>query len=125
MSDESPNAKQKRVDSDIPRRTFLGMSLGTGATLFAGGSATILGADSSTATSPVPNPTWQLGGDLTVNRLGFGAMRITGEGIWGWPPDREDALKVLRRAVELGVNLIDPADADGPAVSELVMGDAR
>src|SRR5881392_286595 len=124
MSDESPNAKQKRVDSSITRRTFLGMSLGTGATLFAGGSATILGADSSTATSPVTNPTWKLGGDLPVNRLGFGAMRITGEGIWGWPPDRENALKVLRRAVELGVNLIDTADAYGPETSELLIAEA-
>src|SRR5437762_7200427 len=124
MSDESPNAKQKRVDSGITRRTFLGMSLGTGATLFAGGSATILGADSSTATSPVTNPTWQLGGDLPVNRLGFGAMRITGEGIWGWPPDRNNALKVLKRAVELGVNLIDTADAYGPEVSELLIAEA-
>jgi len=50
-----------------------------------------------------------LGGDLLVNRLGFGAMRLTGEGIWGWPPDRENAKKVLRRAVELGVNFIDTA----------------
>src|SRR5213596_2617418 len=124
MSDESPNAKQKRVDSDITRRTFLGMSLGTGATLLAGGSATILGADSSTATSPVTNPTWQLGGDLPVNRPGFGAMRITGEGIWGWPPDRENALKVLRRAVELGVDLIDTADAYGPETSELLIAEA-
>src|SRR5205809_4012496 len=124
MSDESPNAKQKRVDSGITRRTFLGMSLGTGATLFAGGSATILGADSSTATSPVTNTTWQLGGDLPVNRLGFGAMRITGEGIWGWPPDRNNALKVLKRAVELGVNLIDTADAYGPETSELLIAEA-
>src|SRR5213076_2162217 len=124
MSDESPNAKQKRVDSGITRRTFLGMSLGTGATLFAGGSATILGADSSTATSAVTNPTWKLGGDLPVNRLGFGAMRITGEGIWGWPPDRNNALKVLKRAVELGVNLIDTADAYGPETSELLIADA-
>src|SRR5205809_5904475 len=124
MSDESPNAKQKRVDSGITRRTFLGMSLGTGATLFAGGSATILGADSSTATSPVTNPTWKLGGDLPVNRLGFGAMRITGEGIWGWPPDRNNALKVLKRAVDLGVNLIDTADAYGPETSELLIAEA-
>src|SRR5437764_7306068 len=124
MSDESPNAKQKRVDSGMTRRTFLGMSLGAGATLFAGGSPTILGADSSTATSPVTNPTWKLGGDLPVNRLGFGAMRITGEGIWGWPPDRENALKVLRRAVELGVNLIDTADAYGPETSELLIAEA-
>src|SRR5437773_1840298 len=124
MSDESPNAKQKRVDSGITRRTFLGMSLGTGATLFAGGSATILGADSSTATSAVTNPTWKLGGDLPVNRLGFGAMRVTGQGIWGWPPDRQNALKVLRRAVELGVNLIDTADAYGPDTSELLIAEA-
>src|SRR5437016_4549598 len=124
MSDESPNAKQKRVDSSITRRTFLGMSLGTGVTLFAGGSATILGATSSTAMSPVTNPTWKLGGDLPVNRLGFGAMRITGEGIWGWPPDRNNALKVLRRAVELGVNLIDTADAYGPETSELLIAEA-
>ena len=124
MSDESPNAKQKRVDSSITRRTFLGMSLGTGVTLFAGGSATILGATSSTAMSPVTNPTWKLGGDLPVNRLGFGAMRITGEGIWGWPPDRNNALKVLKRAVELGVNLIDTADAYGPETSELLIADA-
>jgi len=50
-----------------------------------------------------------LGGDLLVNRLGFGAMRLTGEGIWGWPPDRENAKQVSRRAVELGVNFIDTA----------------
>jgi aryl-alcohol dehydrogenase-like predicted oxidoreductase len=56
--------------------------------------------------------------DMTVNRLGFGAMRITGKGIWGEPPDRESAKSVLRRAVELGVNLIDTADSYGPGVSE-------
>src|SRR5437762_8309268 len=100
------------------------MSLGTGATLFAGGSPTILGADSSTATSPVTNPTWKIGGDLEVNRLGFGAMRITGEGNWGWPADRNNALKVLRRAVELDVNLIDTADAYGPETSELLIAEA-
>jgi pyridoxine 4-dehydrogenase len=70
------------------------------------------------------NPTFQLGGDLPVNRLGFGAMRITGEGIWGWPADRNNALKVLRRAVELGVNLIDTADAYGPETSELLIAKA-
>src|SRR5947207_13960643 len=124
MSDESPNANKKRVDNGVTRRTFLGMSLGTGAALFAGGSATIFGADSSTGTSPVTNPTWKLGGDLPVNRLGFGAMRITGEGIWGWPPDHNNALKVLKRAVELGVNLIDTADAYGPETSELLIAEA-
>jgi aryl-alcohol dehydrogenase-like predicted oxidoreductase len=62
--------------------------------------------------------TIDVGGDLTVNRLGFGAMRITGEGIWGQPADRDEAKAVLRRALELGVNFIDTADAYGPHVSE-------
>lgn len=65
-----------------------------------------------------------LGGDLTVNRLGFGAMRITGEGIWGEPKDHEEAIRVLRRAVELGINLIDTADAYGPEVSERLIAEA-
>ncbi len=68
--------------------------------------------------------TFAIGGDLTVNRLGYGAMRITGDGIWGEPKDREGAKKVLRRAVELGVNFIDTADAYGPAVSEPLIGEA-
>src|ERR1700722_3092965 len=68
--------------------------------------------------------TFALGGDLTVNRLGYGAMRITGEGIWGKPKDRNEALKVLRRAVELGVNFIDTADAYGPEVSENLIAEA-
>jgi pyridoxine 4-dehydrogenase len=59
-----------------------------------------------------------IGGDLTVNRLGFGAMRITGSGIWGEPEDRAEALRVLRRLPELGVNFIDTADSYGPEVSE-------
>jgi pyridoxine 4-dehydrogenase len=62
--------------------------------------------------------------DMTVNRLGFGAMRVTGKGIWGDPPDRESALAVLRRAVELGVNLIDTANSYGPEVSEELIADA-
>jgi pyridoxine 4-dehydrogenase len=70
------------------------------------------------------NPTFTLGGDMTVNRLGFGAMRVTGQGIWGWPPDRANALKVLRQAIELGVNLIDTADAYGPDTSELLIAEA-
>ena len=68
--------------------------------------------------------TIDVGGDLTVNRLGFGAMRITGDGIWGDPPDREEAKAVLRRAVELGVNFIDTADSYGPNVSEELIGEA-
>jgi aryl-alcohol dehydrogenase-like predicted oxidoreductase len=59
-----------------------------------------------------------IGGALRVNRMGFGAMRLCGSGIWGWPADRENALRVLRRAVELGVNFIDTADAYGPFVNE-------
>jgi pyridoxine 4-dehydrogenase len=62
--------------------------------------------------------TIDIGGDLTVNRMGFGAMRITGEGIWGPPPDRDGAKAALRQAVELGVNFIDTADSYGPNVSE-------
>ncbi len=63
-------------------------------------------------------------GDLTVNRLGFGAMRITGKGVWGPPADREGALATLRRAVELDVNFIDTADSYGPAVSEDLIAEA-
>ncbi len=59
-----------------------------------------------------------IGGDLTVHRMGFGGMRLCGPGIWGWPEDRENALAVLRRAVELGVNFIDTADSYGPEVNE-------
>ena len=62
--------------------------------------------------------------DMTVNRLGFGAMRITGDGVWGDPPDREAARAVLRRTVELGVNLIDTADSYGPEVSEELIAEA-
>jgi pyridoxine 4-dehydrogenase len=68
--------------------------------------------------------TFRVGGDLTVNRLGYGAMRITGEGIWGEPKNLEEARKVLRRAVELGVNFIDTADSYGPEVSERLIGEA-
>lgn len=68
--------------------------------------------------------TFKLGGDLEINRLGFGAMRITGRGIWGPPKDVEGAKQVLRRAVELGVNFIDTADSYGPAVSEPLIGEA-
>ncbi len=67
--------------------------------------------------------TFELGGDLPVNRLGFGAMRITGEGIWGEPEGPEESRAVLRRAVELGVNLIDTADSYGPDVSERLIGE--
>jgi aryl-alcohol dehydrogenase-like predicted oxidoreductase len=68
--------------------------------------------------------TFLLGGDLPVYRLGFGAMRITGPGVWGPPKDRDEALAVLRRAVELGVNLIDTAESYGPHVSEELIAEA-
>ena len=70
------------------------------------------------------NGTVSLGGELTVNRLGFGAMRITGDGIWGPPKDRRTAIAVLRRAIELGVNFIDTADSYGPHVSEELIAQA-
>jgi len=65
-----------------------------------------------------------LGGDLTVNRLGFGAMRITGRGVWGPPPGRDQAIATLRRVVELGVNFIDTADSYGPSASEELIAEA-
>jgi aryl-alcohol dehydrogenase-like predicted oxidoreductase len=68
--------------------------------------------------------TFAIGGDLTVNRLAFGSMRITGPGIWGPPADKPAALATLRRAVELGVNLIDTADSYGPYVSEELIAEA-
>lgn len=63
-------------------------------------------------------------GDLTVNRLGYGAMRVTGKGIWGPPEDRAGALRTLRRAAELGVNFIDTADSYGPNISEEIIAEA-
>ena len=65
-----------------------------------------------------------LGGELTVRRMGFGAMRITGPGIWGPPRDRDEAIRVLQRAVELGVNFIDTADSYGPHISEQLIAEA-
>ena len=121
MREKSSDSNEK---ASVTRRTFLGTTLLTGAAFLARGSDAIFGAESPTSPNVATNPTWKLGGDLTVNRLGFGAMRLTGEGIWGWPPDRANALKVLRRAVELGVNLIDTADAYGPEVDELLIAEA-
>lgn len=68
--------------------------------------------------------TFTIGGDLTINRLGYGAMRITGKGIWGEPEDRDEAIRILKRAVELGVNFIDTADSYGPNVSEELIAEA-
>jgi pyridoxine 4-dehydrogenase len=80
-------------------------------------------ADQASTTASAAG-TIDVGGDLTVNRLGFGAMRITGRGIWGEPPDRDEAKAVLRRAVELEVNFIDTADSYGPEVSEALIAEA-
>ena len=71
-----------------------------------------------------PARTFKIGGNLEVDRLGFGAMRLTGNGIWGEPKDVDEAKQVLKRAVELGVNFIDTADSYGPAVSEPLIGQA-
>src|SRR5207253_173670 len=101
------------------RRTFLGV--------ISAGAAGFLTGDLSRLLAAIPearDSTFQLGGNLLVNRLGFEAVRLTGEGIWGWPPDRENAKKVLRRAVELGVNFIDTADAYGPETNELLIAQA-
>lgn len=68
--------------------------------------------------------TFSLGGDMTVNRMGYGAMRVTGEGIWGPPKDREECLRVLKRTVELGINFIDTADSYGPNISEELIAEA-
>ena len=69
-------------------------------------------------------PTYTLGGDLRVHRLGLGAMRITGDGVWGPPRDKPEALRVLRRAVDLGIDFIDTADSYGPFVSEELIAEA-
>jgi aryl-alcohol dehydrogenase-like predicted oxidoreductase len=68
--------------------------------------------------------TFTIGGDITINRLGYGAMRITGEGIWGPPKDKDESIRVLKRAVELGVNFIDTADSYGPNISEQLIAEA-
>src|SRR4029079_2684365 len=109
MSDEVSKANNERVDQEgVSRRLFLRVGLAGGASLLAGRAATLFAAASASDKS-----TFRIGGDLPVNRLGFGAMRLTGEGIWGWPPDRENALKVLRRAGCVGVHFLDNHAADG------------
>src|SRR5256885_6315721 len=106
------------MDNDVTRRTFLGAISASAATVLIGGLPKLVSATTTNKS------TFPIGGDLSVNRLGLGAMRITGEGIWGWPPDRENAVKILRRAIELGVNLMDTADAYGPETSELLIAQA-
>src|SRR6267143_4524198 len=119
MKDECLRPSHERACEDMSRRQFLRATLAGGATLLTGRAVKLFAA-----ASPGDNSTFNIGGDLPVNRLGFGAMRLTGEGIWGWPPDRENARKVLKRAVELGVNLIDTADAYGPETDELLIAEA-
>jgi pyridoxine 4-dehydrogenase len=122
VSNRSSQEDETPAGSGISRRRFLGTALGGSAAILVGTAASDLLAAASDMKAP--GSTFRLGGDLNVNRLGFGAMRITGEGIWGWPPDRSNALKVLRRAIELDVNFIDTADAYGPEVSELLIAEA-
>jgi aryl-alcohol dehydrogenase-like predicted oxidoreductase len=106
-------------NSELTRRDLLAQ---TGAALsgwMLGGGEALASVAKGTATVPAAGAgTLKIGRDLTVNRLGFGAMRICGPGIWGGPEDPVEARAVLRRAVELGVNFIDTADAYGPFVSE-------
>src|ERR1700704_5268416 len=100
----------------MTRRKFIHTAVASGGIVATGGLQFVRAATTKSS--------FLLAGDLSVNRLGFGAMRLTGEGIWGWPADRDNARKVLRRAVELGVNFIDTADAYGPEVSELLIAEA-
>jgi aryl-alcohol dehydrogenase-like predicted oxidoreductase len=78
----------------------------------------------TTALNAADSGTFTIGGDLPVHRLGFGAMRITGDGVWGPPRDHDEAIAVLRRSVELGINLIDTAESYGPYVSEELIAEA-
>jgi aryl-alcohol dehydrogenase-like predicted oxidoreductase len=85
---------------------------------------TVVSVTANTARPAQASGTLTLGGELTVNRLGFGAMRLTGKGVWGPPADRDECVRVLRRAVELGVNFIDTADSYGPYISEDIIHEA-
>ena len=107
--------------SATSRREFLGWVGG----VLAAGAARAQPAVALNPNGPAAGAgTLAIGGDLTVNRLGFGAMRITGEGIWGEPADPKEAFAVLRRALQLGTNFIDTADAYGPYISERLIREA-
>src|SRR5947199_1767725 len=108
------------MHNDVTRRTFLGTISAGAAGVLTGGLPKFLAAAGSASKT---KETFLLGGDLLVNRLGFGAMRLTGEGIWGWPPDREGENEVWRRAVELGVNFIHTVDAYGPETNDLLIAE--
>jgi aryl-alcohol dehydrogenase-like predicted oxidoreductase len=110
------------MHNEVTRRTFLAALSASAVGVLTGGLSKLVAAASTSASKS--EETFLLGDDLLVNRLGFGAMRLTGEGIWGWPPARENAKEVLRRAVELGVNFIDTADAYGPETNELLIAEA-
>ena len=88
----------------------------------------MMGTMNATPAPKVPDAAasgvFAIGGDLPVHRLGFGAMRVTGPGVWGEPRDPAEARRILRRVVELGVNLIDTADSYGPEVSERLIAEA-
>src|SRR5258708_37741935 len=101
MNDEVFKANSERVGLEgMSRRLFLRATLAGGASLLAGRAATLFAGASAN-----DNSSFSIGGDLPGNRLGFGAMRLTGEGVWGWSPDRGNALKGLRRSVDLGADL--------------------
>lgn len=109
-------------DSRLTRRQVLvGAVMGAGALVWQRSGCW---ASARTVTPAAAAGTITIGGDLVVNRMGFGAMRITGPGIWGEPKDPQEARSVLRRAVELGVDFIDTADAYGPEVSERLIAEA-
>src|SRR5437868_2062068 len=95
-------SNDRRLSGEMTRRKFAGITIGSSAALITGGPIIMQAAEAATMES---RSTFKIGGELTVNRLGFGAMRITGDGVWGWPKDRAEAVKVLKRAVDLGVNL--------------------
>jgi pyridoxine 4-dehydrogenase len=83
-----------------------------------------MSADSSTTPVAHASGTFELGGELTIHRLGYGSMRLTGEGIWGAPEDHDESIRVLKRAVELGIDFIDTADSYGPEVAENLIAEA-
>src|SRR2546423_10118287 len=105
------------MNNKMDRRNFVKLSLAGGVGLSVMSVSDLLGAETNASS------TFKIGGDLKVHRLGFGAMRITGDGIWGWPKDREEAKRVLKRVVELGVDLIDTADAFGTQNRELLIAE--
>src|SRR5207249_12136173 len=95
----------------MTRRKFLGTTIAGSATVPAG---TVIQKLAAAVTTSPTQSTFQLGGDLSVNRLGLRAMRLKGEGIWGWTPDRVNAKRLLRRALDLAANLNDTTDAYCP-----------